>query len=230
MSKNNFLIEVSDLFKQFHEVNSVINVLQDVDLQISHGERLAIVGPSGSGKSTLLHLLGGLDFPTSGAINVLGKNWQKLSEKERCLWRNKTLGFVYQFHHLLPEFTALENTMLPLMLQSLSKAEIGDRALYLLQRLGLEQRLHHRPYQLSGGERQRVAIARAMVAKPHCILADEPTGNLDNATADIVLNLWDELNREQNMALIIVTHDVNMAKRMDRSLQLINGKLGEVKW
>ena len=230
MSKNNFLIEVSDLFKQFHEVNSVINVLQDVDLQIGHGERLAIVGPSGSGKSTLLHLLGGLDFPTSGTINVLGKNWQKLSEKERCLWRNKTLGFVYQFHHLLPEFTALENTMLPLMLQSLSKAEIGDRALYLLQRLGLEQRLHHRPHQLSGGERQRVAIARAMVAKPHCILADEPTGNLDNATADIVLNLWDELNREQNMALIIVTHDVNMAKRMDRSLQLINGKLGEVKW
>jgi lipoprotein-releasing system ATP-binding protein len=175
-------------------------------------------------------LLGGLDFPSSGAINVLGKNWQKLSEKERCLWRNKTLGFVYQFHHLLPEFTALENTMLPLMLQSLSKAEIGDRALYLLQRLGLEQRLHHRPHQLSGGERQRVAIARAMVAKPHCILADEPTGNLDNATADIVLNLWDELNREQNMALIIVTHDVNIAKRMDRSLQLINGKLGEVKW
>lgn len=230
MSKNNFLIEVSNLFKQFHEANSAINVLQNIDLQISRGERLAIVGPSGSGKSTLLHLLGGLDFPTSGTINVLGKNWQKLSEKERCLWRNKTLGFVYQFHHLLPEFTALENTMLPLMLQSLSKAEISERAMHLLQRLGLDQRLHHRPHQLSGGERQRVAIARAMVANPHCILADEPTGNLDNATADIVLNLWDELNREHNMALIIVTHDLHMAKRMDRSLQLINGKLGEVKW
>lgn len=228
MNKSNILLEVKQLSKQFSDANAPIKVLEDIHFQLNHGERVAIVGPSGSGKSTLLHLLGGLDFPSKGSIEVLGKNWQNLSEKERCTWRNQVLGFVYQFHHLLPELSALENTMLPLMMQDLSQADIEQRATRLLEHMGLKTRLTHRPHQLSGGERQRVAIARAMVASPRCILADEPTGNLDNSTAHMVLNLWNELNQNEKTAMVIVTHDLTLAKKMDRIYQLIDGHLGEM--
>jgi lipoprotein-releasing system ATP-binding protein len=230
MSKADLLIDVKNLSKQFTDANSPIKVLQDINFQLHHGERVAIVGPSGSGKSTLLHLLGGLDFPSQGHIEVLGKNWQELSEKERCTWRNQALGFVYQFHHLLPELSALENTMLPLMMQKLSQQDIEHRATRLLEHMGLKTRLTHRPHQLSGGERQRVAIARAMVTSPRCILADEPTGNLDNSTAHMVLSLWNELNQNDQTAMVIVTHDLSLAKKMDKVYQLVDGQLGEMVW
>jgi lipoprotein-releasing system ATP-binding protein len=228
MNKPQPLIEVKGLKKQFKDGSDAIQVLQDIHFSLNHGERVAIVGPSGSGKSTLLHLLGGLDFPSHGSVEVMGKNWGKLSEKERCTWRNQVLGFVYQFHHLLPELSALENTMLPLMMQDLKQADIETRAQALLEHMGLGKRLTHRPHQLSGGERQRVAIARAMVTSPRCILADEPTGNLDQSTANLVLNLWNELNQKAQTAMVVVTHDFTLAKKMDKIYQLIDGHLGEM--
>lgn len=228
MNKPQTLIEVKGVKKKFTDGSEAIQVLQDIHLSLNPAERIAIVGPSGSGKSTLLHLLGGLDFPSHGSIEVMGKDWKKLSEKERCTWRNQVLGFVYQFHHLLPELSALENTMLPLMMQDLKHAEIESRAKELLEHMGLGKRLTHRPHQLSGGERQRVAIARAMVTSPRCILADEPTGNLDQTTAHMVLNLWNELNQKAQTAMVVVTHDLTLAKKMDRVYQLVDGFLGEM--
>jgi lipoprotein-releasing system ATP-binding protein len=228
MNKSKTLIEVKGVKKQFNDGSEAIEVLQDIHLSLHQAERIAIVGPSGSGKSTLLHLLGGLDFPSTGTVEVMGKEWTKLSEKQRCNWRNQVLGFVYQFHHLLPELSALENTMLPLMLQDLNQAEIERRAQSLLEHMGLGKRLTHRPHQLSGGERQRVAIARAMVTSPRCILADEPTGNLDQSTANLVLDLWNDLNQKAQTAMVVVTHDFTLAKKMDRIYQLIDGQLGEM--
>jgi lipoprotein-releasing system ATP-binding protein len=228
MNKPKTLIEVTGVQKKFTDGSEAIQVLQDIHLSLNHAERIAIVGPSGSGKSTLLHLLGGLDFPSHGSIEVMGKDWKKLSEKERCTWRNQVLGFVYQFHHLLPELSALENTMLPLMMQDLKQTDIESRAKELLEHMGLGKRLTHRPHQLSGGERQRVAIARAMVTSPRCILADEPTGNLDQTTAHMVLNLWNELNQKAQTAMVVVTHDLTLAKKMDRVYQLVDGHLGEM--
>ena len=228
MNNSSLIIQASGVSKQFDDGAQVIQVLKSVDFELKNAERVAIVGPSGSGKSTLLHLLGGLDFASEGQIQVLGQNWQTLSEKKRCLTRNQMLGFVYQFHHLLPELSALENTMLPLMIQNLAQAEVESRAIELLGEMGLEQRLSHRPHQLSGGERQRVAIARAMVTSPRCILADEPTGNLDNATAHHVLNIWNALNHKAQTAMVIVTHDLELAKKMDKIYQLVDGQLGEL--
>ncbi|MDQ5884546.1 MAG: Lipoprotein-releasing system ATP-binding protein LolD [Pseudomonadota bacterium] len=228
MNKTQTLIHAQQVSKKFDDGSQTIHVLKAIDFKLEPAERVAIVGPSGSGKSTLLHLLGGLDFASEGVIEVNGENWKNLSEKKRCLTRNQVLGFVYQFHHLLPELTALENTMLPLMLQKLPQQEVESRALALLSKMGLYERLTHRPHQLSGGERQRVAIARAMVTAPRCILADEPTGNLDNATAHHVLNLWNDLNHQAQTAMVIVTHDIELAKKMDKIYQLVDGQLGEM--
>lgn len=225
MSKSLPLMIAESVTKTFIDADKELTILQDVDFVLEPGERVAIVGPSGSGKSTLLHLLGGLDFATHGKIVVDGKNWSDLSEEKRCLWRNHTLGFVYQFHHLLPELSAQENVMLPLLMQKLKFKEVSQRAESLLEHMGLGERLTHRPHQLSGGERQRVAIARAMVSHPKCILADEPTGNLDQSTAQLMLDLWNKLNAEFQTAIVIVTHDLNLAKKMDKIYQLNKGRL-----
>jgi lipoprotein-releasing system ATP-binding protein len=211
--------------KTYHDGNESIEVLKDINLSINPGERIAIVGPSGSGKSTLMHLLGGLDSPSAGQIFIRGTSWQALNEKQRCKLRNKELGFVYQFHHLLPEFSALENVSMPLLLSDKSPAEAQALAESILVNVGLKHRLTHKPAQLSGGERQRVAIARALVHQPACVLADEPTGNLDNVTATKVFELMLDLNKHLNTALIIVTHDQQIASRMDRVLTIQDGGL-----
>lgn len=219
------IFECSNLCKSYHDGTESIDVLKGVNLKIEQGDRIAIVGPSGSGKSTLLHLLGGLDKPNEGQISMQGFNWNKLSEKQRCQLRNQRLGFVYQFHHLLPEFTALENVALPLVLGNKTIEEAQRQATEVLQAVGLNHRAHHKPAQLSGGERQRVAIARALVHQPSCVLADEPTGNLDQATATKVFEVMLALNKERNMALIIVTHDKTLAEQMDKILTIQNGLL-----
>lgn len=219
------IFDCVNLYKSYHDGTDSVDVLKGVNLKIEQGDRIAIVGPSGSGKSTLLHLLGGLDKPNDGQIMVQGLDWNKLSEKQRCQLRNQRLGFVYQFHHLLPEFSALENVAMPLVLANLSIVEAQKQATDVLQAVGLSHRLSHKPAQLSGGERQRVAIARALVHQPSCVLADEPTGNLDQATATKVFDLMLTLNQELNMALIIVTHDKSLAERMDKILTIQNGVL-----
>ena len=219
------IINSCHLSKSYHDGNMSVEVLKGIDFTINKGDRIAIIGPSGSGKSTLLHLLGGLDKPTAGQVFQQGTDWQTLSEKQRCKLRNKQLGFIYQFHYLLPEFTAMENVAMPLLLAGLSVAIAQQRATDILEHVGLAARIQHKPSQLSGGERQRVAIARALVHEPQCVFADEPTGNLDHATAVKVFELMLDLNKKFNTALVIVTHDQQLAGRMDKVMSLQEGSL-----
>ena len=204
-----------------------MQVLQGVNLQVGRGERIAIVGSSGSGKTTLLNLLGGLDLPTGGRVTIAGKDLAQVDETERGILRNKHLGFVYQFHHLLGEFSALENVCMPLLIGNLSMTEAAERARVMLEKVGLDSRLQHKPSELSGGERQRVAIARALVTEPSCVLLDEPTGNLDRNTANEIHALMNYLNEKLEISFIVVTHDELLASSLERRLLLADGLLRE---
>lgn len=219
------VLRASGVERRFHQGSTTLEVLRGVNLEVRAGERLGIIGASGSGKTTLLQILGGLDRPDAGCIEIEGREVHRLSEPDRGALRNRSIGFVYQFHHLLAEFSALENVAMPLLVRRMSAADASVRAASLLGRVGLSERLTHRPHQLSGGERQRAAVARALVTAPRLVLADEPTGNLDGRNAEQVFALMLELNRELGTSLVVVTHDTRLAARMDRVLELDHGVL-----
>ena len=225
---NGLVVQAEKLGKTYAEGKLRTPVFDGLDLKVEAGETVAIVGASGAGKSTLLHLLGGLDTPTAGEVYVAGQKMSTLSDSARGSLRNRALGFVYQFHHLLPEFTALENVMMPVMLGGADAATAAKRARELLEQVGLSHRIEHKPGELSGGERQRAAVARALVNQPACVLGDEPTGNLDEKTAATVFELMLGLNRAQRTSLVLVTHDRRLARKLDRVLELHEGKLREL--
>ncbi len=227
MQDTSMVISCRDLRKTFVIGKEDVPVLKGVNLDVQRGERIAIVGASGSGKSTLLHLLGGLDSVSGGSVQILGQEVQQMNEAQRGELRNRSLGFVYQFHHLLPEFTALENVAMPLLIRGLKHAEAKPRAAAMLEQVGLAQRIQHLPSELSGGERQRVAVARALVTEPACVLADEPTGNLDRGSAQALFDLMQQLNAKFSTSFIVVTHDMELAGRMQRCLHLVDGVLSE---
>ncbi len=226
-ARSEAVISCRDLSKTFTIGKEDVPVLKSVDLDVRRGERLAIVGASGSGKSTLLHLLGGLDSASGGSVQILGQDVLSMNETQRGELRNRALGFIYQFHHLLPEFTALENVAMPLLIRGQKRAEAEPRAAAMLTQVGLAHRLRHHPSELSGGERQRAAVARALVTEPACVLADEPTGNLDRNSAQALFELMQQLNEEFNTSFIVVTHDLELAGRMQRRLHLVDGVLQE---
>ena len=225
---NELILSCRNLTKTFTIGKQDVPVLKGVNLDVQRGERIAIVGASGSGKSTLLHLLGGLDHASGGSVQILGREVQSMDETQRGEMRNHSLGFVYQFHHLLPEFTALENVAMPLLIRGMKRAEAAPRAAAMLAQVGLAQRLEHHPSELSGGERQRTAVARALVTEPACVLADEPTGNLDRNSAKALFDLIQQLNEKLNTSFIVVTHDHELAGRMQRQLRLVDGVLQPV--
>lgn len=224
---SNFVLSCQGLSKVYRAGAEDVTVLHDVTFNLAAGESVAIVGASGSGKSTFLHLLGGLDQPTAGDVQIAGRSWAAMSEKERGLWRNRHLGFVYQHHHLLAEFTAVENVAMPLLVRGLDKTEAEAEAQEWLEKVGMGHRLRHTPAALSGGERQRTAIARALVTRPSCVLADEPTGNLDRQTAEQVFSLFRELSVESGVAFVLVSHDHGLAAQLDRTLRLTDGVLSD---
>ncbi|MBD8165156.1 lipoprotein-releasing ABC transporter ATP-binding protein LolD [Erwinia persicina] len=224
---NKILLQCDNLCKRYQEGSVQTDVLRNVTFSVKPGEMMAIVGSSGSGKSTLMHLLGGLDTPTSGEVVFDGQSLNAMSSAAKAGLRNRELGFIYQFHHLLPDFSALENVAMPLLIGKTAKAEAQEKAIAMLKAVGLDHRAAHRPSELSGGERQRVAIARALVNNPRLVLADEPTGNLDARNADAIFDLLNELNQRQGTAFLVVTHDLNLARRMSRQMEMRDGQLSD---
>ena len=227
VTEQSSIIQCHQLGKTYRDGELHVTVFDKINFSVARGETVAIIGASGAGKSTLLQLMGGLDFPTTGYVTIANQKIADISERERCALRNQQLGFIYQFHHLLPEFTAIENVCMPMMIAGMPEKKCREKAEEIMTHVGLAKRLHHRVGELSGGERQRVAIARALVNQPACVLADEPTGNLDNKTAEVVFELMLQLNREHKTSFVIVTHNEPLARRCDRVLVLENGNLKE---